>query len=70
MQGRFVNVGYLPVLYLLYTDWKDQMDLIDLSLFEGTEEEKIVFCDSLREKNDVNFRKYGVKYKRRYGNER
>ncbi len=42
--------GYLPVLYLLYTDWKDQMDLIDLSLFEGTEEEKIAFCDRLREK--------------------
>ncbi len=61
--------GYLPVLYLLYTDWKDQMDLIDLSLFEGTEEEKVVFCDRLREKNDVNFRKYGVNYKRRYGNE-
>lgn len=39
------------------------MDLIDLSLFEGTEEEKTAFCDRLREKNDVNFRKYGVKYK-------
>lgn len=57
--------GYWPVFYLLYPDWDDRMGLIDLSLFEGTHEEKIAFCDRLREKNDVNFRKYGVKYKRK-----
>lgn len=57
--------GYFPVFHLLYTDWNDRMDLIDLSLFEGTEEERIVFCDRLREKNDENFRKYGVNYKRK-----
>lgn len=61
--------GYWPVFYLLYPDWYDRMDLIDLDLFEGTHGEKIAFCDRLREKNDANFRRYGVKYERKYGSQ-